>query len=584
MTTTPAEKSDKENSTPPPTGTQQAQDVRVGPDNVMKILESICEPEALTRTKSGNGFLMKSSLAAKLCQTPKGSQGYRRTTVTVPEFNQKHTKALPFNSRVMEQYLDLNNCTYAVIGYRSALGQAIQGKHGVKMFAKSEFFLDSRYEENDPYDDMDEEDDVDDLKDEKDEATEKQPLTTPSLPLGVHETVFKETQIFLLYQEIGDPQGGGYGDPSAPKTMVLFTAGRNNLERIQLFAHHLLKLCSDAPKKQSFHLYRWQHGCGYWKLISSEKARPMNSVIMPVGFRESVELDMKRFLSKNTRAWYDRRGIPYKRCYMFWGVPGTGKTSLITALAGRFRRNVCFLSAHHPKFTDEALKSALSRVPSRAIVVLEDIDSLFDKDRKSNNGNNPLTFTGLLNAVDGIGEHRGTIFVMTTNYIDRLDSALIRAGRVDMKVEFKHADDYQLAEYFKWFYDESKEEAEKFAPLWVEACRKQFPDGVTMAELQQHFVDNMYSDAEACVNNLKFYELPLLQKQAAAEKEKREKEEAKKKEEEEERKRKKEDRRQKRRQKRKKKKAEEEGKKTNETEKGGDGDDEKEEDGGSNTE
>merc|ERR1711879_912895 len=174
------------------------------------------------------------------------------------------------------------------------------------------------------------------------------------------------------------------------------------------------------------------------------------------------------------------------------------------------------------------------------------------------NGNNPLTFTGLLNAVDGIGEHRGTA-VMTTNYIDRLDSALIRAGRVDMKVEFKHADDYQLAEYFKWFYDESKEEAEKFAPLWVEACRKQFPDGVTMAELQQHFVDNMYSDAEACVNNLKFYELPLLQKQAAAEKEKREKEEAK------------------------KKKAEEEGKKTNETEKGGDGDDEKE-DGGLNTE
>jgi len=205
---------------------------------------------------------------------------------------------------------------------------------------------------------------------------------------------------------------------------------------------------------------------------------------------------------------------------------------LITALAGRFRRNVCFLSAHHPKFTDEALKTALSRVPSRAIVVLEDIDSLFDKDRKTNNTNNPLTFTGLLNAVDGIGEHRGTVFVMTTNFKDRLDSALIRAGRVDMRIEFKHADDYQLAEYFKWFYDEEPE-AEKLAPEWVKACRAQFPDGVTMAELQQHFVDNMMNSAELCIKNVKNYDLPLLQREMRAEAERKKLEEKKKKEEEE---------------------------------------------------
>merc|ERR1719415_210060 len=354
---------------------------------------------------------------------------------------------------------------------------------------------------------------------------EKKPLAWAGLPLGVHETVFEDERILLLYQEIGEPQSCGYSPPTAPRTMVLFVEGRNNFKVIQTFAEHLLKKTAQKPAKQKFHLFRWQHCSSYWKRISSEKARPMNSVILPTGFRESVEMDMKRFLSKDTRQWYDSRGIPYKRCYMFWGVPGTGKTSLITALAGRFRRNVCFLSAHHPKFTDEALKSALSRVPSRAIIVLEGIDSLFNKDRKTNNNNNPLTFTGLLNAVDGIGEHRGTIFIMTTNFIDRLDSALIRAGRVDMKVEFKHADDYQLSEYFKWFYDDKVEEANKWAPEWVKAVRAQFPDGVTMAELQQHFVDNMYADAETCVSNLKFYDLPLLKRQAAAAEEKRKKEE-----------------------------------------------------------
>merc|ERR1719150_3211091 len=144
--------------------------------------------------------------------------------------------------------------------------------------------------------------------------------------------------------------------------------------------------------------------------------------------------------------------------------------------------------------------------------------------------NNPLTFTGLLNAVDGIGEHRGTIFVMTTNFIERLDSALIRAGRVDMRVEFKHADDYQLSEYFKWFYDEDEKEADKWAPEWVKACREQFPDGVTMAELQQHFVDNMHQDAETCVKSLKNFDLPLIQRQQRAEEEKKRREEKEKKE------------------------------------------------------
>merc|ERR1712151_552825 len=216
------------------------------------------------------------------------------------------------------------------------------------------------------------------------------------------------------------------------------------------------------------------------------------------------------------------------------GRPGNGKNvSDHRACWTIPPKRLCFLSAHHPKFTDEALKSALSRVPNRAIVVLEDIDSLFDKERKTNNNNNPLTFTGLLNAVDGIGEHRGTVFVMTTNFIDRLDSALIRAGRVDMRVEFKHADDYQLAEYFKWFYDDNLEKAEKLAPEWVKACRTQFPDGVTMAELQQHFVDNMHNDAETCIKSLENYDLPLIQRQAKAEEEKKKAEEKKKKEEEE---------------------------------------------------
>ena len=48
-------------------------------------------------------------------------------------------------------------------------------------------------------------------------------------------------------------------------------------------------------------------------------------------------------------------------------------------------------------------------------------------------GLNRLTFSGLLNAIDGVTSTEGRIVFMTTNYRDRLDSALIRPGRVDLQ-------------------------------------------------------------------------------------------------------------------------------------------------------
>lgn len=233
----------------------------------------------------------------------------------------------------------------------------------------------------------------------------------------------------------------------------------------------------------------------------------MRSVILPTGFKDLVEKDMARFLSEEGRSWYTKYCIPYKRSYLFYGLPGTGKTSLITALAGHFERNVCFLAAHHPGFTDETFAAAIRELPSNAIVVLEDIDSLFDKKRNTMNQKSPLTFTGLLNGLDGIGEPTGTIFIMTTNFIDRLDPALIRAGRVDMKVKFRAANDEQLEKFFMWFQENDKD-AKKYAPLFVKEVRKAFPGReVTMAELQGHFIDNYQNDAKTCVENLKNYQL-----------------------------------------------------------------------------
>merc|ERR1712059_158228 len=67
-------------------------------------------------------------------------------------------------------------------------------------------------------------------------------------------------------------------------------------------------------------------------------------------------------------------------------------------------------------------------------------------------GLNRLTFSGLLNAIDGVTSTEGRIVFMTTNYVDRLDPALIRPGRVDLQQYVGHSSHRQCMKMFENFY------------------------------------------------------------------------------------------------------------------------------------
>merc|ERR1711920_1075391 len=129
------------------------------------------------------------------------------------------------------------------------------------------------------------------------------------------------------------------------------------------------------------------------------------------------------------------------------------------ALAGRFGRNLCYLSPTHPELSDDSLKSAIEKVPQNAIVVLEDVDALFGKGREKKIQQSPLTFSGLLNALDGVGNHNGLVFVLTTNFKEQLDAALIRDGRVDLRVRFDYCTPDQMQQLFDNFYPPKDGEA-----------------------------------------------------------------------------------------------------------------------------
>jgi len=156
-------------------------------------------------------------------------------------------------------------------------------------------------------------------------------------------------------------------------------------------------------------------------------------------------------------------------------------------------RNVNYLQSANPKFTDDMLKTSIIQAENKSIIVMEDIDALFDEKRNNKCADSPLTFSGLLNSLDGITNIDGHIFVLTTNYIDRLDSALIRDGRVDKRVEFPSATREQMVNFFLKFYNNEVECAQEFADN-VDKSSNGAP--VSMAKLQNHFIKHRRSNAQ----------------------------------------------------------------------------------------
>ena len=204
----------------------------------------------------------------------------------------------------------------------------------------------------------------------------------------------------------------------------------------------------------------------------------------------------------NSREWYADRGtsfillsmlshltnpsgIPFRRGYLLYGAPGSGKTSIIHSLAGELGLDIYIISLSKTGLDDSTLNSLISSLPEHCIAIMEDIDAAFthglardtigtelgdpcagdlqrrslDDDLGQGRSRNPseakdsrITLSGLLNALDGVSAQEGRLLFATTNRYHLLDPALIRPGRMDIHVEFRLASQYQARELYKRFY------------------------------------------------------------------------------------------------------------------------------------
>ena len=136
---------------------------------------------------------------------------------------------------------------------------------------------------------------------------------------------------------------------------------------------------------------------------------------------------------KNSEEFYRERGIPYKLGILLYGEPGTGKSSLVHAIASELNKDVIVLTA------GAILNGKLSRYNTACcdtppIIVIEEIDTIVNSRQNELGEKEKVILSELLNFLDGPSSPDSCVVIATTNHIEKLDPAIIRSGRFDIKI------------------------------------------------------------------------------------------------------------------------------------------------------
>jgi len=209
--------------------------------------------------------------------------------------------------------------------------------------------------------------------------------------------------------------------------------------------------------KSNLIVYRYNRDC--WARAAEQRKRDINTVCLNENIINKITCYVENFI--DMEEWYVKHGLSYQTGLLLYGPPGCGKTSMVKALSSKLNKDLYVLSASHLNKIEDAMLD----LPENSILLIEDIDTEMatntrikkagDKSRSDDAGLSKFSFVNLsdvLNSIDGVISCHGRILIATTNYKEKLDEALIRDGRFDLKIELKHADNYAVRQFFKNYY------------------------------------------------------------------------------------------------------------------------------------
>lgn len=267
-------------------------------------------------------------------------------------------------------------------------------------------------------------------------------------------------------------------------------------------AKQLIEECRDFAIPEDGKIDIRVSSYNYWSTGCRILPRKLESVILDGTIAQDLLEDIKSF--KNSYDWYLSVGVPWRKSFLLEGKPGNGKTSLVKAIAGELNMNIYFLMLNDPDMTDNRFSELLSKIGENNILLLEDIDCAFNKREASGKG---LTFSGLLNGIDGVSSTEGRIIFMTTNHKEKLDPALIRPGRADVHITIDNASCDQGKRLFERFYPEQKELSVEFGKL--------LPNKMYNMATLQNYLMAYRNNPIAAIKNMaeigKMYSTPLIE-------------------------------------------------------------------------
>ncbi|KJA19418.1 hypothetical protein HYPSUDRAFT_44329 [Hypholoma sublateritium FD-334 SS-4] len=235
---------------------------------------------------------------------------------------------------------------------------------------------------------------------------------------------------------------------------------RNSKEGYYGLREDVLEICImsiDHPAHAQEHMisvYVSDTSNNWWHIASCPK-RPLNSIVLDPGIKDLLIDDAREFLER--KSCYAARGIPFRRGYLLYNAPGSGKTGIIHSLAGELGLDVNVISLSRLGLDDTALGEIISELPEKCIDLMEDVDAAFsqtlnrDLDEEEKNPDQPQK-EGNQKKQSHNPQREGRIIFSTTNKYSSLDPALCRPGRMDIHIEFKLASRYQARELYSCFY------------------------------------------------------------------------------------------------------------------------------------
>lgn len=249
--------------------------------------------------------------------------------------------------------------------------------------------------------------------------------------------------------------------------------------------HEMSNECMYKRKRDEINNYIWN---SEWKEIGTVVPRLMKTVALKKDIKEKILKELQDFKAK--REWYLENGIPHKFSILLEGPSGSGKTSLSRAIATYLNYNL--YSINIQQMTDNSLLTALtSTIKGKSIVLVEDFEkatcvqksykepkvkilndnttgelnlenkqNLPENESIKNNASEEinlltggLTRTGYLNAIDGAITLDDIIIIFSSNDISNIDEAVLRDGRMDLKIRIGELSDTDIKDFIKDMVD-----------------------------------------------------------------------------------------------------------------------------------